>query len=589
MTNNPMAPIPILFYLGAILLLIKSKMLQKIILLLIPTLSLIIVVSIPKGDYHAVQFLGYNLVLTRLDSLSLPFAIIFTMMAILGFIYSIHHDDILQHASAMIYAGSAIGVVLAGDWFSLYVYWELMAISSTFLILARKTGNSTKAAYRYFMVHVLGGLLLLAGILMEISANGNQPLGPLELKGTGRWLIFWGVALNGAIPPLHVWLKDAYPESTVTGGVFLSAFTTKSAVYVMARMFMGAEVLIWLGAIMTILPVFYAEIENDLRRVLSYSIVNQVGFMMCGVGIGTQLALNGAVAHAFCHIIYKALLFMSTGAVLHMTGRIRCTELGGIYKTMPLSALFCMIAAASISAFPLFSGFTSKSMIISASGHQGLLPIWIMLQFASAGVIAHAGLKVPYFTFFGHDRGLRTKEAPVNMLIAMGICAFLCVFLGVNPEPLYRILPYPVDYIPYTGIHVVAQFQLLLFAILAFYLMLKGGVYPPELKAINLDLDWLYRKGLGGYVMPLLFKALEVINGLFYELFVRRFPLILSWLLLKLPGILVGIILSPVRPFVSGGRFRELWARVLERLEKEPSYTSMTFAVGAIALIWLLL
>jgi len=589
MIGDPGIPIPFIFYLGAVLLLIRIRILERIILLLTPTLAFLVVIFLPKGDYHNIYFLGYNLVLTRLDALSYPFAIIFSLMAILGFIYSIHHEDVIQHISAMIYSGSALGVILAGDWFSLYVYWELMAISSTFLILARKTDSSTKAAYRYFMVHILGGLMLLAGILMEVSSGQNQGVGPMELKGTGKWLMFWGIALNGAIPPLHVWLKDAYPESTVTGGVFLSAFTTKSAVYVMARLFMGAEVLIWLGAIMTIFPAFYALIENDLRRILSYSLVNQVGFMMCGVGIGTQLALNGAVAHAFCHIIYKALLFMSTGAVLHMTGKIKCTELGGLYKTMPLTALFCIIGAASNSAFPLFSGFISKSMIISASAHEGLLPIWLMLQFGSAAVIVYLGLRVPYFAFFGRDRGLRSKEPPGNMLIAMGICGFLCVYLGVNPQALYRILPYPVDYIPYTGVHVVCQSQLLFFGILAFYLMLKGGVYPPELKAINLDLDWLYRKGLGYYIMPFVFKALEVVNGLFYDIFVRKFPSGLRWLILTLPRTLTLVILSPAKPFFTKNRFQNFVSEVLERLEEEPGSLSMTFAVGAIALIWLLL
>jgi multicomponent Na+:H+ antiporter subunit D len=263
----------------------------------------------------------------------------------------------------------------------------------------------------------------------------------------------------------------------------------------MARTFAGTEALIWLGAVMTILPVFYAEVENDIRRVLSYSLMNQVGFMLCGIGIGTELALNGAVSHAFCHILYKALLFMSAGAVLHVTGKITCTDIGGLHRTMPITCALCIVGAASISAFPLFSGFVSKSMIISAAGINHMGAIWLMLQFASAGVIAHAGIKVPFFTFFGHDAGLKAKEPPLNMLVAMGIAAFGCVFIGIYPQPLYALLPYPVDYVPYTGSHVVAQLQLLLFAIFAFYLLLKSGYYPSEVRAINLDTDWFYRRG----------------------------------------------------------------------------------------------
>ncbi len=370
-----------------------------------------------------------------------------------------------------------------------------MAVASTFLILARRTEKSHAAAFRYILVHVVGGLFLLAGIIIYVSKTGTTEFAFMELKGLEAYLIFFGIAVNAAIPPLHLWLQDAYPEATVTGAVFLSAFTTKSAVYVMARIFPGAEILIWLGAFMTAIPIFYAVLENDIRRVLAYSLINQVGFMMCGIGIGTALAINGTVSHAFCHILYKALLFMSVGSVLHVTGKIRCTDLGGLYKTMPVTCLFCMIGAASISAFPMFSGFISKSMIISAAGHGKLVIVWLMLQFASAGVFHHAGIKVPFFTFFGHDSGIRAKEPPLNMMIAMGIAAFFCVFIGLFPQPLYSILPYPVDYVPYTGAHVVGQLQLLMFGALAFTLLILSGYYPAELRAINLDTDWFYRKG----------------------------------------------------------------------------------------------
>jgi multicomponent Na+:H+ antiporter subunit D len=303
----------------------------------------------------------------------------------------------------------------------------------------------------------------------------------------------------------------------------MSALTTKSAVYVMARTFPGTELLIWMGALMTAFPIFYAVLENDIRRVLSYSLINQVGFMLCGIGIGTHLAINGAVSHAFCHILYKALLFMAAGSVLHMTGKIRCTDLGGLYKTMPLTCLFCMIGAASISAFPLFSGFVSKSMIVSASAHEKLTITWLILQFASAGVFHHAGIKVPFFTFFAEDSGIRTKEPPLNMLLAMGIAAFLCVAIAVFPRPLYDILPYPVDYVPYTAAHVVGQLQLLMFGALAFCLLILSGYYPAEMRAINLDTDWFYRKGLS-QVMAGITRLCSWVARICEQIFVRILP-----------------------------------------------------------------
>jgi len=493
--NNGIAP-SLLFICGALLIPLLSGRLKSVYMIMLPIIALITLFKLSDGSYWSYAFLDYQLTLGRIDGLSRVFGYIFVLITIIAVIYALRVKDNVQHVAAFMYAGGALGVTFAGDMLTLYIFWELMAIASTFLILARRTKKAQAAAYRYVLVHVFGGLCLLAGIVLYIQQTGSTALGKMVLGDLSTWLIFIGIAVNAAIPPLHPWLQDAYPEATVTGAVFLSAFTTKSAVYVMARTFPGTELLIYLGAFMTILPVFYAEVENDIRRVLSYSLMNQVGFMMCGIGIGTHLAINGAVSHAFCHILYKALLFMSAGAVLQVTGKIKCTDIGGLYRTMPLTCLFCIIGAASISAFPLFSGFVSKSMIISAAGNNHLAIVWLMLQFASAGVIAHAGIKVPFFTFFGHDSGIRAKEPPVNMLIAMGLAAFLCIFLGVFPQWLYGILPYQdVVYHPYTGAHVVFQLQLLLFGIFAFYLLLKSGYYPSEVRAINLDTDWFYRKG----------------------------------------------------------------------------------------------
>ncbi|VEN75449.1 Na(+)/H(+) antiporter subunit D [Candidatus Desulfarcum epimagneticum] len=516
-------PPALIFIAGAMLTPLLRGKARSAFMLLIPALSFMIIAQIPEGAHWNVSFLGYDLVPGRIDRLSRVFGLIFTLISFIAVIFSMKVNDKLQHVAGLCYAGSALGVTFAGDFLTLYIFWEIMAISSTFLVLASRTDPARKAAFRYILVHIFGGLCLLAGILTRIHETGSIQFAYMDLSGMSAWLIFIGIAVNAAIPPIHPWLKDAYPESTVTGAVFLSAFTTKSAVYVMARMFPGAEILIWLGAVMTILPVFYAEIENDIRRVLSYSLMNQVGFMMCGIGIGTQLAINGAVSHAFCHILYKALLFMAAGSVLHMTGKIKCTDIGGLHKTMPVTCLFCVIGAASISAFPLFSGFVSKSMIISAAGNNHLTLIWLMLQFASAGVIAHAGIKVPFFTFFGHDSGIRAKEPPLNMMIAMGIAAFLCVFIGVFPQFLYHILPYPVDYVPYTSSHVVAQLQLLMFGIFAFYLLLKSGYYPSEIRAVNLDTDWFYRKG-AALVVGAATAVSSGIAGSLEKIFILRVP-----------------------------------------------------------------
>jgi multicomponent Na+:H+ antiporter subunit D len=361
--------------------------------------------------------------------------------------------------------------------------------------MARRTEKAMAAGFRYFMVHVVSGLCLLGGILLQVQQTGSLAFHFIGLGNLSSWLIFIGFGINCAWPLLHPWLTDAYPEATVTGTVFLSAFTTKTAVYALARAFPGTEALIWIGAAMTVFPIFFAVIENDLRRVLAYSLINQVGFMVVGIGIGTELALNGAVAHAFNDILFKSLLFMAMGAVLFRTGKINATDLGGLYRSMPWTCTFCIVGAASISAFPLFSGFVSKSMVMEAAAIGDMRLVWFLLLFASAGVFHHAGIKIPFFAFFSHDSGIRCKEAPGHMLLAMVLAAILCVWIGCFPETLYGLLPYTVHYEPYTATHVLSQTQLLFFSALAFTLLLLSGIYPPEICAVNLDADWVYRKG----------------------------------------------------------------------------------------------
>jgi multicomponent Na+:H+ antiporter subunit D len=489
---KPVPPAAILIA-GALLVPFFKGRLKKTYLLVLPTLAFIDLLYMPAGRYWIVDFLDYDLIFGRVDKLSLAFGYVFVLITFIGILYALHVEDDFQHMASLIYAGGALGVTFAGDLFSLYIFWEILAIASVFLILARKISTSSAAAFRYFIWHFFGGLCLLAGIILYVINRGTPEFAYIGLSDWASILIFTGFCLNAAVFPLHAWLPDAYPRATVSGAVFMSALTTKSAVYVLARTFPGTELLIWAGAFMTCFPIFYAVIVNDIRRVLAYSLINQVGFMVCGIGIGTQLAINGVVAHAFSHIIYKALLFMSTGAVLYMTGKIRATDLGGLHKTMPFTAVCCMIGAASISAFPLFSGFVSKSMTVTAAAEEHLTIVWFMLMFASAGVFHHAGIKVPFFVFFGHDSGIRAKEPPINMRLAMGIAAFICIFLGVYPQPLYRILPYAVHYVPYTAFHVVGMLQLLMFGALAFTMLVLSGYYPPEMRAVNLDTDWFAR------------------------------------------------------------------------------------------------
>lgn len=504
----------VLFFVGAVAVAFTKGTARKVLLLAIPVVGgLSLWFGVEPGIHLQIELLGYTLTPYRADKLSLLFGYLFHIATLLGFVYALHLGDGspdgsvaetdqtggdragLQHVSAMLYAGSALGAVFAGDFITLFVFWELLALTSVFLIWARDSDKSFETGFRYLIIHVVSGVLLLSGALMLAHETGSVAFEHIGLDGSpAGWVLLLAFGIKAGFPLVHNWITEAYPEGTPTGTVFLSAFTTKVAVYALARGFAGTEILIYIGTIMTFFPIFYAVLENDLRRVLGYSMINQIGFMVVGIGIGTGLAVNGAVAHAFADVLFKGLLFMSMGAVMTMTGRTKGTELGGIYKTMPFTAFLCIVGASSISAFPMFSAFVTKSMIMVAAIEEHHYIVWLFLLFASAGVLEHAGIKIPFFSFFAHDSGIRTREPPRNMLVAMSIGAVLCVAIGVFPSQFYTLLPMEMEYHPYDTTHVLVQLQLLCFGALGFITLMKTGVYPDEKRAVHIDAEIVYRK-----------------------------------------------------------------------------------------------
>ncbi|MCG8378710.1 MAG: Na(+)/H(+) antiporter subunit D [Proteobacteria bacterium] len=478
---------------------------RTLFILLIPCLALLSIWSMPLGNACNYQYLEYELILINLDTLSRLFLTVFAITVFTGSLFCCKQAKSTELAAAFIYAGGAMSVVLAGDLISLFIFWELMALASTLIIWSANNNGSWRAGMRYITIHLLGGVVLMCGITAYVNETGSLLFTHMQANSVATWLILSGFLLNAGAPPLSAWLADAYPETSFSGMVFLSAFTTKTAVYVLLRGFPGTDLLVYIGLFMIFYGIIYALLENDMRRILAYSIINQVGFMVCGIGIGTEMALNGAAAHAFTHIIYKALLLMSAGSVLYMTGKRKCTDLGGLIQSMPVTALCGIIGALAISSFPLTSGFVSKSMITQASVDEHIIWVWLLLQAASAGVFLHAGIKFPWFVFFQKDSGLRPDDPPLNMQIGMILFAIICILLGVFPEVLYGMLPYPVQYVPYTTAHVVTQLQLLLFSGLAFFVMLP---WMQRTLTISLDFDWFYRKP-GPYIFNVLFNYLE--------------------------------------------------------------------------------
>lgn len=530
----------LILIIGALMLPIFRGALRSVAVVSLPLVALFFVWLVPDGQVWQIQFLDYTLAPLQGDSLSRLFATIFALMAAGGGLFALTQKSRIEIPAAYVYAGSAIGVAMAGDLMTVFAFWELMAIGSTLVLWSEGSRSSYLAAQRYLMIHLLGGVILFAGITGHIVETGDVAFSRMVLDSPATWLILIGFLINAAATPVSAWLPDAYPQASWSGTVFLSAFTTKTAIYVLIRGFPGTELLIWLGFVMVFYGIIYALLENDLRRVLAYSIVNQSGFMLVGVGIGTEMAINGAAAQAFTGVIYMALLLMSAGSVMLMTGRRKLTDLGGLFHSMPLTTVCAMIGAMAISAFPFTSGFVSKSMVSQAAADNHMLSIWLLLMAGSAGVVLHAGLKFPWFVFFQKDSGLRPAEPPASMRWAMILFAFLCIAIGVWPETFYTLLPFPVNYEPNTASHFVTQLQLLLFAMFGFFMMLP---WLRRTLTITLDSDWVWRR--------LLPKMVKGLNGPFVQIRAS-----LSRGVSDLGGNLMSMILRHCGP---DGRFARTW------------------------------
>lgn len=499
--NNILNP-SFLLLLGGFALPLFPKKIRSATFLLVSLISLILVWNLPDGTFLHFRLLNYELILLKIDALSKIFATIFALITFLGGIYAYHLKDSFQQVAALIYSASSIGVTFAGDWITLFMYWELMAISSVVLIWSQRDGKSSRAGFRYLFVHIFGGSVLLAGIILHISSENTTLVYALtSMDSLANWLILLGIGLNAAILPLNAWLPDAYPKATITGSVFLSALTTKTAVYVLARVFSGWEILLILGTMMTVFGVIYALLTNDIRELLAYHIISQVGYMVAGVGIGTDLSVNGSTAHAYSHILYKALLFMGAGVIIYSTGTSKLNKLGGLYKLLPVTLILYLIGGFSISSVPLFNGFISKSIIVhsaleKAVEDNSILLIWcvILMNIAMIGTFLSTTLKLPYYVWFSKkspDEQLEHNPVPFNMHLAMALTGIICIIYGIKPTLLYAYLPFEMDYNPFAITHLAETLEILLMTFVVFWIFRSKLSPKPK---IILDFDWFYRR-----------------------------------------------------------------------------------------------
>lgn len=564
-TVSPALPVLAAGLLAAV---IPSFIVRKTLMLAAPLLAGMIMLATPSiGSYGGFEVAGFTLEPYRYDALSRVWGLIFILIALLNAIYAVHERSRMTDAATLIYSGAAIGAVFAGDLLTLFFFWELTALASVFLIFAAGGAASYRAGLRYLAIQVLSGVLLLGGAAIWAQDQG-WAFGDIGLDSPAGLVILMGVAIKAGFPFLHMWITDAYPKASVTGAVVLSAFTTKLAIYVLARGFAGEEMLITVGAIMAVFPAIFILLEDDMRRCAAYALIATLGFMVVGVGIGTEKAIGAVAANAFVGVIYIALMFMALGAVMAQTGTARASRLGGLYRRMPLTALFAVIAGLALAAAPAFSGFVAKALTLSAVFGEDRGDIWIALVCGSAAALAHAALKIPYLVFFGPDRGIDVREAPPGMLIAMGLAAGLCLYLGLNYEMLYALLPGEVSYAPYTPGHILGQVQLLSAVAFAVALALALRLYPARRPVSVRDADWFYRKPgdavvrwgaaitqtLLGHIERGLGSALSGLGARMFHLFspggalAREFPsgLMALWTAIILALVLIVAYFSPL-------------------------------------------
>lgn len=438
------------------------------------------------------------------DRLSLIFMTAFCIVSLIAAIYSAGSNNRFEMGFALMYAGSNMGVVLSGDVLSLIIFWELSAIASCYVVYARRTRKSTRAAFRYILVHGFGGNMLLVGIISYIAKYGMDITNITGAQDFTFWMIFIGVAVNAAVPPLNSWMPDSYPESTIGGTIYLASFTTKSAIYVMIRFFAGTEWLVYVGAFMAIYGILMALLENDLRRLFCYHIISQLGYIVASLAMGPGYGIDGAAAHTFNNIMYKGTLLMCAGAVLYATGRRKISELGGLGRQMPLTAVCFLIASFAISGMPFLNGFASKALVMHAVSEGGYELVSFLLTTASVGTWMSIALKINYFVFFGKPVSGKPfpaeelKSVPVNMKIGMVLGAAACTVTGVMPKLVYNLTPSMTDGHPFTVEHIVEYLVLFAGGTVIFFLFISKMKVHDQL---SLDFDWFYRVALDRFIL----------------------------------------------------------------------------------------
>ncbi len=423
----------------------------------------------------------------------------FALVGGLAVLYGLQGARTIEQAAALTAVASAIAISLANDFITLFLFWELLTVSVAGLILLNS--DQSRTAYsqgmRVLIFHLVGGLLVLFGILEHSMATGSFLLTPPQ---AGHVFFALGFGFKAAFLPFHLWVAWGYPSASLFSSVVLAGLTTKIGVYALARILPAHDWIVLMGASMALFGVVCALLQKNMRRLLSYHIISQVGYMVAGVGLGTALSMDGGLLHVVNHMLYKALLFMSAGAVLYAVGTEDVHDLTHpeaddpsdtqplrpVWKALPLATIGAFVGAFAISGVPLFNGYVSKYLLKEA--FYGVQPAEAMLMIASIGTAA----SFSKFLFFGFIKAKtrRFRKPLLSMHIAIAAVAVLCVVLGIRPQWIHSVLPYGSSLEVYSWGGAGAALRLAVIGVAVFAVLarpLDRGIPVPKWMSI----EWL--------------------------------------------------------------------------------------------------
>ena len=409
----------------------------------------------------------------------------FLFVGALALLYGLQVADPAEQALSLIAIASAVGVGFSANLITLFIFWEILTFSVAILILLKLTPQALRMGYRFMIFHVLGGLLLLLGIIQQSAATGSFAIMP---PATG--LIYFGlaVAFKAAFLPFHVWVIWGYPTASFPVSVVLAGLTTKVGVYALSRFLPPHEFIILMGASMAVFGMVCALMQKDLRRLLSYHVISQVGYMVAGVGVGTAAGIDGGLLHVVNSALYKAPLFMSAGAVLFAAGTENLHDLQRhkegeettpLWKNMPVAALGAVVGALAISGVPPFNGYVSKYLLKTAL--DGVVVAEWMLMFAGVGTVVSL-CNLVYFGFI-KARIHPQRKIPVTMKAGIMLASAFCLILGIWPQLMGGILPFGSKLAVYSAQGVSSAMQFLVIGLLVFIVLknvLEKGIKPPS-------------------------------------------------------------------------------------------------------------